>query len=66
MEGVPEPETLPVPLQGGDADQAQGGPQPHNTPPLLQNRSFITVSTFNFNALSGLQSLNLHTSNNLA
>ena len=32
MEGVPEPETLPVPLQGGDAGQAQGGPHPHTTP----------------------------------
>ncbi len=46
MEGVPEPEALPVPLQGGDAGQAQGGHHPHNTLPLLSNTSFRSVATF--------------------
>ncbi len=48
VEGVPEPEALPVPLQGGDAGQAQGGPHPHTTLPLLSNTSFRSVATFNF------------------
>ncbi len=37
MEGVPEPEAFPVPLPGGDAGEAQGGPpHPHTTPSSFQ------------------------------